>query len=63
VLKLGLTLNCPELSRAYLVIRDCQVGFEFVNAKKKPAAAGSTLNQTTDSRRPTPDARTEKKED
>ena len=49
--------------RAFLVIRDRQVGFEFVNTKKKPAAAGSTLNQTTDSRRPTPDARTEKKED
>ncbi|MDD5677321.1 MAG: DNA topoisomerase III [Kiritimatiellae bacterium] len=34
--------------RAYLVVRDGQVGFEFVNAKKKPAAAGSTSKQKSD---------------
>jgi len=28
--------------RAYLVIRDGQVGFEFINSRKKPAAAGNT---------------------
>ncbi|MFA5042641.1 MAG: DNA topoisomerase III [Kiritimatiellia bacterium] len=47
--------------RAYLVARDGQVGFEFVNAKKKPAAVGSAKGAKADDGQRTTDEGTAKK--